>query len=185
VIGDRVESKIVAQACHISISDIELQNHTQCVASCGAPFVLAEVKSRAAPAAAHQNAAVFSACLPRDFTTGVHLYVRISDEAVDIQSRMFAPLHGIPEDPATGSANVALIGLLADLAPERSLTLSEQIGQGFDMGRPSIMSAQAVKRDGNDADTYRRRMRRGDARHFPSSLELSRSSVAAWMAARL
>lgn len=79
--------------------------------------------------------------------------MRASDEAVDIQSRMFAPLYGIPEDPATGSANVALIGLLAHLAPERSLTLSKQIGQGFDMGRPSIMSAQAVKRDGDVAHT--------------------------------
>jgi trans-2,3-dihydro-3-hydroxyanthranilate isomerase len=148
VIGDQVEPEIVAQACHISVSDIELQNHAPCVASCGNPFVLAEVKSRAALAAAQQNAAVFSAHLPRDFAAGVHLYVRTPDDAVDIQSRMFAPLHGIPEDPATGSANVALIGLLAHLAPERSLTLSQQIGQGVDMGRPSILSAQAVKRDG-------------------------------------
>jgi trans-2,3-dihydro-3-hydroxyanthranilate isomerase len=153
MVGDQVEPEILAKACNISVFDIELQNHAPCVASCGAPFVLAEVKSRTALATAHQNAAVFSASLPRDFATGVHLYVRTSDEAVDIQSRMFAPLHGIPEDPATGSANVALIGLLAHLAPERSLTLSKQIGQGFDMGRPSIMSAQAIKRDGNVTHT--------------------------------
>jgi trans-2,3-dihydro-3-hydroxyanthranilate isomerase len=153
VIGDQVGPEIVAQACNISVSDIELQNHAPSVASCGAPFVLAEVKSRAALAAAHQNAAVFNAYLPRDLVTGVHLYVRTSGEAVDIQSRMFAPLHGIPEDPATGSANVALIGLLAHLAPKTSLTLSKQIGQGFDMGRPSIMGAQAIKRDGNVTQT--------------------------------
>jgi len=31
---------------------------------------------------------------------------------------MFAPLYGIPEDPATGSGNVALAGLLASLRRE-------------------------------------------------------------------
>jgi trans-2,3-dihydro-3-hydroxyanthranilate isomerase len=152
-IGDQVEPEIVAKASEISVSDIELRNHAPCVASCGATFVLAEVKSRKALATAHQNAAVFNAFLPRDYATGVHLYFRTQDEVVDIQSRMFAPLHGIPEDPATGSANVALVGLLAHLAPERSLTLSKRIGQGFDMGRPSIMDAKAVKRDGTVTQT--------------------------------
>ena len=66
---------------------------------------------------------------------------------------MFAPLHGVPEDPATGSANVALIGLIAQLAPESSLSLSRRIGQGFDMGRPSIMDASAVKQDGKVTQT--------------------------------
>ena len=152
-IGDQVAPETVAQACDIPVSDIELQNHAPCIASCGARFLFAEVTSRAALAAARPNAAVFHDCLPRDYATGVHLYVRTPDDAVDIQSRMFAPLHGIPEDPATGSANVALIGLLAQLAPESSVTLSRRIGQGFDMGRPSIMDAKAVKHDGEVTQT--------------------------------
>jgi trans-2,3-dihydro-3-hydroxyanthranilate isomerase len=152
-IADQVAPGVVAEACSISVSDIDLRNHAPCVASCGAPFVLAELKSREALAAARHNVASFNASLPRDYATGVHLYVRTPDDLVDIQSRMFAPLHGIPEDPATGSANVALIGLLAQLAPEANLTLSRRIGQGFDMGRPSIMEAQAMKRDGNIMET--------------------------------
>ena len=43
--------------------------------------------------------------------------------------------------------------LVAHLAQENSLTLSKQIGQGFDMGRSSIMRAQAVKRDGTVTQT--------------------------------
>ena len=65
-----------------------------------------------------------------------------------IQSRMFAPLHGVFEDPATGSANVALIGLLAHLRPESSLRLKAAIGQGVDLGRPSLPRAVAEKVDG-------------------------------------
>ena len=60
---------------------------------------------------------------------------------------MFAPLYGVPEDPATGSANVILAGLLASLRPEPDLRLELRIGQGFDMGRPSSLAAAAEKRN--------------------------------------
>ena len=67
---------------------------------------------------------------------------------------MFAPLHGIAEDPATGSANVALIGLLATLRPEPDFRLEQRISQGVDMGRPSLMLASAEKRAGSVVATY-------------------------------
>jgi hypothetical protein len=82
-----------------------------------------------------------------------------------IQSRMFAPLHGVFEDPATGSANVALIGLLAHLRPESSLRLKAAIGQGVDLGRPSLPRAVAEKVDGGGhRDIHRRRLQAGDVR---------------------
>jgi trans-2,3-dihydro-3-hydroxyanthranilate isomerase len=67
---------------------------------------------------------------------------------------MFAPEHGIAEDPATGSANVALIGLLAHHRPEADLTLVKTIGQGFDMGRPSVLQASAEKKAGRVSACY-------------------------------
>ena len=67
---------------------------------------------------------------------------------VDIQARMFAPLLGVAGDPATGSANVALAGLLASLRSAPDLTLQLRIAQGVDMGRPSLLEATAEKRDG-------------------------------------
>ncbi len=71
-----------------------------------------------------------------------------------MQTRMFAPEHGIPEDPATGAANVALIGLLAHHRPEADLTFNRTIGQGFDMGRPSVLEASAEKKNGKVVATY-------------------------------
>ena len=67
---------------------------------------------------------------------------------------MFAPHHGIPEDPATGSANVALIGLLAHLRPETDLKLSKTSAQGVEMGRPSLLQAEAEKHNGTVTATY-------------------------------
>jgi len=153
-IGDRVPPEIVAEACALSVADIETRHHQPCVASCGAPFVLAELKTRRALTAAQPRTDVFARHLPRDGATGIHLYVQTGDDGADLQTRMFAPLHGIPEDPATGSANLALIGLLAQLRPEPDLHLAKRIAQGVDMGRPSLLDALAEKNAGIVTATF-------------------------------
>lgn len=145
---------MIAQACSLEPSDIEVRRHPPCLASCGAPFVIAEVRDRTALRRAQQRMDVFLSHLPRDEVTGIHLYVEEAEEGADFQSRMFAPLHGVFEDPATGSANVALIGLLAHLRPESSLRLKAAIGQGVDLGRPSLLRAFAAKVDGVVTETF-------------------------------
>jgi trans-2,3-dihydro-3-hydroxyanthranilate isomerase len=152
-IGDNIPVEVVAQACSLSTDDIENRHHVPCIASCGAPFVLAELKSRKILAAAQPRADVFGR-LNREQITGIHLYARSAQDNADIHARMFAPAHGIHEDPATGSANVALIGLLAHLRPEQDLRLTKTIAQGFDMGRPSMMDAVAVKAAGRVTATH-------------------------------
>jgi trans-2,3-dihydro-3-hydroxyanthranilate isomerase len=154
VVGDTLYSEAVAEACSLTATDIETRHHQPCIASCGAAFVMAELKSREALAAAQPRAEIFARYLPRDRINGLHLYVRTGRDGVDIQARMFAPAHGIAEDSATGSANVALIGLLAALAPEPDLRLEKKIAQGVDMGRPSLLEASAEKRQGKVTATH-------------------------------
>jgi trans-2,3-dihydro-3-hydroxyanthranilate isomerase len=153
-IGQEFTADFVAEACSLSPSDIKVDVHRPCIASCGAPLVFAELASRAALKSAAPRGDVFARNLPRDLAVGIHLYVQAREGEVDIQCRMFAPLHGIPEDPATGGANIALVGLLAHFRPEADLTLSKTIGQGFDMGRPSILEGSAVKKEGRVIDTW-------------------------------
>jgi trans-2,3-dihydro-3-hydroxyanthranilate isomerase len=146
--GEDVPLDVVAAACSIRVEDIETRHHAPCVASCGTGFIFAELKTRHALAAAQPRAEIFAAHFPVGGATGIHLYVRDGGDGVDIRARMFAPLHGVPEDPATGSANVALVGLLASLRPEPDLSLRLQIAQGVEMGRPSLLDASAGKRGG-------------------------------------
>jgi trans-2,3-dihydro-3-hydroxyanthranilate isomerase len=59
----------------------------------------------------------------------------------DVHTRVFAPLHGVPEDPATGSANGALG---AYLVQHRLVTITEPTvniisEQGSEIGRPSTL----------------------------------------------
>jgi trans-2,3-dihydro-3-hydroxyanthranilate isomerase len=146
--GEDIASDIVAAACAIASSDIETANHRPCIASCGVGFVLAELKSRSSLATAQPRAEAFAKHLPAEQATGILLYVRDSHDDIDIHARMFAPLYGVPEDPATGSGNCALAGLLASLRPESDLTLALRIAQGIEMGRPSLLEATAEKKGG-------------------------------------
>jgi trans-2,3-dihydro-3-hydroxyanthranilate isomerase len=147
-LGEEIDPALVAEACSLSADQIETAVHRPIIASCGIGFVFAELKSRAALAAAQGRMDIFARHLPMERAVGIHLYVQAQGEGVDIQSRMFAPLYGVPEDPATGSANVALIGLLAHLDRRADLSLERTIGQGFDMGRPSLLQARAEKQAG-------------------------------------
>ncbi|QWG25553.1 PhzF family phenazine biosynthesis protein [Bradyrhizobium sediminis] len=153
-VGAEVAGELVASACGISLADIETAHHRPCIASCGAPFILAELKSRTALLGANPNADVFRLEVAKHPVVSVMIYAQVQEGDIDIRARMFAPHLNIPEDPATGAANVALIGLLASLRPEANLLLSKTIAQGVEMGRPSILQAQAEKKNGAVTATW-------------------------------
>ena len=148
---EEVDPVIVASAVGLAPDEIVGR---PVVASTGNNFLFARVASRAVLKKASCNIDAFNKHLPMARTVGVHMYVAAAEHGVEIQTRMFAPLFGVLEDPATGSANISLIGLLAHLDPRADLTLSRTIGQGFDMGRPSILEASAEKTAGKVVATY-------------------------------
>jgi trans-2,3-dihydro-3-hydroxyanthranilate isomerase len=59
--------------------------------------------------------------------------------AKNFRARMFAPLLGIPEDPATGAAAAAFAGVLAVHGGLGSGSHEIVIEQGQEMGRPSVI----------------------------------------------
>jgi trans-2,3-dihydro-3-hydroxyanthranilate isomerase len=153
-LGAVIPAELIASACSLSVDDIETANHPPIIASCGAPFVVAELKDRSRLMAAAARSDVFLRDISKLPVTSIFIYTRVAESGLDIRARMFAPHHGIAEDPATGSANVALVGLLAELRPEPDLRISRTIAQGVEMGRPSLLQADAEKKDGTVTATY-------------------------------
>jgi len=153
-VGAEIAVELIASACGLAADDVETVNHRPCIASCGAAFILAELKTRKALASASPRADVFRDQVSKHPATSILLYTQVAEDGIDIRARMFAPHHGIPEDPATGSANVALIGLLTRRRPGPELQLSKRIAQGVEMGRPSLLHAEAEKRGGVVTATY-------------------------------
>ena len=146
-LGADVPVSSVAACAGLSPGDVVTDAHGPCVASVGLGFAFAEV-SLAALAGATPDPAAFREAVssyPTMLGTfSLHLYARDGD---GLRARMFAPLKGIPEDPATGSANAALAALLFHLAPGRD-RMEFDVAQGVEMGRPSALRASAWRRDG-------------------------------------
>jgi trans-2,3-dihydro-3-hydroxyanthranilate isomerase len=141
-----------AAACiSLAAADITTDRHPPQIVSVGLPFLVVELASRDALRRAKPDATAFAQALPEHGCDAVYLYTRDvpTAEACDLQARMFHPgSSGLSEDPATGSATVAAAALLADLAPERDGEIKLRIGQGVDMGRPSLLLTRVVKRNG-------------------------------------
>lgn len=61
----------------------------------------------------------------------------------DLHARAFTESVGIPEDPATGSANGCLAGYLAHHNYFGHSTVEVRVEQGYEIGRPSLLFLQA------------------------------------------
>jgi trans-2,3-dihydro-3-hydroxyanthranilate isomerase len=142
-----------AAAClSLAAADVRTDRHVPHVISVGLPFLAVELVSREALRKARPNADAFAKTFPVDGSDAIYFYTRDvpdSEKPCDVQARMFHPgASGLSEDPATGSATAAAAALLAELDGMAEGELKLRIGQGVDMGRPSLLLTRAVKQGG-------------------------------------
>jgi len=148
-LSEPVSAELIAAALSLEPEDIVTETHLPQAASVGLPFIMAELPDTDTLARARIDAGMFDVVAEHGLPPDIHMYVHGGDgDEYDIRARMFAPLDGVPEDPATGSANCALSALLAHYAPEDSGRYRWRILQGAEMGRPSVLEARAEKRNG-------------------------------------
>jgi len=145
--GKTLPVELVAAAISVDPKEVVTKTHGPQVVSVGLPFIFLELGDRSVLERARINMSGFEGLAAQDVMPDVFLYTRSTD-GFDICARMFAPLSGVPEDPATGSANCALAGLLAHYSQHPNGSFSWRIAQGVEMGRPSTLIARAEKKDG-------------------------------------
>ncbi len=147
-VGVNVPVETVAACAGLHPGDIATNAHDPLVASVGLDFVFAELAGMEALRRASPDVAGFRRLAAAEGVgdaTGLMVYARRDGDATRLAARMFAPLAGIAEDPATGSAAAALAALLTSLAPGDTVELAYDIAQGVEMGRPSRIIARARK----------------------------------------
>ncbi|WID96865.1 PhzF family phenazine biosynthesis protein [Bosea vestrisii] len=137
---------IAACAGLSSAEDVLTGRHQPQQASVGVKFVLAEVTpealTRALPdIAAYRRLEQANPALERRLS--IFFYAWDGDS---VRARMFAPLAGTWEDPATGSASATLAALTLSLSDKDSVAFD--IAQGVEMGRPSLLHVAARRIDG-------------------------------------
>ena len=138
--------------------DVKTDRHPPQIISVGLSFLAVEVASREALRRARPDAAAFAKTFPCDGSDAVYFYTRdvpASEKPCELQARMFHPgASGLSEDPATGSATAACAALLADLDDIKDGELRLKIGQGVDMGRPSLLLTRVRKQNGAVASIH-------------------------------
>jgi trans-2,3-dihydro-3-hydroxyanthranilate isomerase len=147
-----IVSREAAAAClSLEPADVAMQVHAPQVISVGLPFLVAELGSRDALRRSRPDMARHAELLPLDGADAIFAYWRARGESAAasetvLHARMFAPLDGILEDPATGSACAATIALLSTLRKDDQTELAWRIHQGVDMGRPSLLLGRTATR---------------------------------------
>ena len=141
-VGETVTTDVIASVLRLRPADVVTTSHSPVVASNGNPYVIAELTEEALTRCAPDLVA-FKAALGAHPGFGnrfsVHVYCK---KGRTLRARMFAPIAGTWEDPATGSANAPLACLLLSLEPNCN-EARFVIHQGVEMGRPSLLHVEA------------------------------------------
>jgi trans-2,3-dihydro-3-hydroxyanthranilate isomerase len=143
-VGDELPADAVAACAGLAVSDLVLTAHRPRIASVGLPFCFVQVTPEGL-GRARPNLAAFEALAQRAGTRdrlSLHLHCYAEGDAPHrLRARMFAPISGTWEDPATGSANAALAAFLLSLRDAQEAHY--EIAQGVEMGRPSLLKTSA------------------------------------------
>ena len=148
-LGATLPAALAAACAGIGVGEVLTARHAPTLASDGGNHrLLVEVTPAGLAAAAPDIAAFRRAVAEHPAELGgllsLYLYRR---EGEGLRARMFSPLSGTPEDPATGSAATPLAGFLLHLSGAEEAALD--ITQGVEMGRPSLLRTTARRgRDG-------------------------------------
>lgn len=135
--GEPAPKEFIAAAVDLAPTDIGFENNVPSGWSAGVPYHFVPVRNMAALARSRPSRPNWTRAFGSD---GAFLYTR-ETEGHDhaFRARMFAPEHGIDEDPATGSAVAAFPGAIQEFDAMPDGEHAMVIEQGFEMGRPSLI----------------------------------------------
>jgi trans-2,3-dihydro-3-hydroxyanthranilate isomerase len=144
--GVAPDRRRMAEALGIEPEEIASELYVPAVWSAGVLFYLVPVRGASVLARVRAERRGWNEVFPLGHHS-VYVFCETPEEPEnDFAARMFAPGMGLGEDPATGSAAAALIGLLAEHAPSGQTEYT--IRQGKEMGRPSRITIQ-LRKDGD------------------------------------
>jgi trans-2,3-dihydro-3-hydroxyanthranilate isomerase len=137
-VGEIADAALVAAALGLTLDDLGEDGFLPGQWSAGNAFTFLPVRGLDAVARSRPDQTHWDLAFGPDDPVGVFVFCRDTVEpGHHFHARMFAPSHGVPEDPATGSAAAAFAGLVARFGGLDDGDHEVAIEQGYEMGRPS------------------------------------------------
>jgi len=143
VMGGIVERKIAARALGLGEAALDARFPVQEV-STGLPFLIVPLNTMDDLRQARVSVPDFALLADRMEAKSVLLFCpQTREEANHLSVRVFAPAYGVPEDPATGSANGCLAAYLVSHRYFGQAEVNVRVEQGHEVGRPSLLFLRA------------------------------------------
>jgi trans-2,3-dihydro-3-hydroxyanthranilate isomerase len=143
---ETLDRETAARLLSLTPEDVDERAPAQQV-STGLPFTIVPLRSLDAVRRARLDPTILEG-----LTLAKSIFL-FCPEAVEpenqIHARMFAPTFGVPEDPATGSANGCLAAYLVQYRYFDSDSVEVRVEQGHEMNRPSRLYLRAAKGGGD------------------------------------
>lgn len=144
--------QILEASALTSVLSLDLEDIDECFpiqeVSTGIPFIIVPLKNQAALKRICVNREKYFEVV--ETTQSKEILVFCPETYApenNLSVRVFAESLGIPEDPATGSANGCLAGYLVEYAYFGEPFIDVRVEQGYEIGRPSLLLLKAQKND--------------------------------------
>jgi trans-2,3-dihydro-3-hydroxyanthranilate isomerase len=147
VFGPEVDKGQVALSLNLEESAVDEKFPVQQV-STGIPFLIVPLKSLADLRKAKVDFSRFMQSVQNIRAKAPLIFCPETRENLnDLSVRVFVDYYGIPEDPATGSANGCLAGYLAKHRYFGRSRIDVRVEQGHEIGRPSLLYLKAEEKE--------------------------------------
>lgn len=142
-------AEVLAEVLNIKSSEIDSRYPIQEV-STGIPFIIVPLKDLAALKRSRVDKEKLLKLVENTAAKAILIFCpETSNAENDLSVRVFVDYFGIPEDPATGSANGCLAGYLVKYAYFNESEVNIKVEQGYEIGRPSLLLLKAYQKDEN------------------------------------
>jgi trans-2,3-dihydro-3-hydroxyanthranilate isomerase len=143
IFGERFDPGTISQVLNLRETDIDRRFPIQEV-STGVPIIVVPFKTLSAVKQAQIDRNKYIELIKDREAKSVLIFCpETYSEQNDLNVRFFADFYGVPEDPATGSANGCLAGYLVKHRYFGKDRIDIRVEQGYEIGRPSLLFLKA------------------------------------------
>jgi len=141
-------AETIAQVLNLELTEINSSFPIQEV-STGVPFIIVPLKTHSALKRIKVNKDKYFELISTTQAKSILVFCpETYNPENNLSVRVFADYLGIPEDPATGSANGCLAGYLVQNSYFGEAPINLRVEQGYEIGRPSLLLLKAQQNGG-------------------------------------
>ena len=153
IFGQTLDTGSISEILSLDVKEIDNKFPIQDV-STGIPFIIVPLKTLDALKRARIARDKYFEFVKNTRAKAILIFCpETYNQQNDLNARVFADYYGVPEDPATGSANGCLVGYLVKNRYFGKDRINIRVEQGYEIGRPSLLLLKAEGKEGK-IDVY-------------------------------